>query len=188
MKPRHQLILCDLREDIVQALGVAFAEAECVLVKRKTIVRIKCSAFATAGNSFGDMGGGVDKAIDDYSGGEYQRLVQERIRGDHFGELPVESAVFVQPASKRPGLIYAPTMRVPGRIHPSINAYLAMRAILGTMIKLDLPSVACSALGTGVGGLAPEDAADQMYQAYRMVVEGDWRAVRHSLQAPYVMR
>jgi O-acetyl-ADP-ribose deacetylase (regulator of RNase III) len=173
MSTQSHLILCDLREDVTQALERAFSGVESVSVRKKDITRIKYSAFATAGNSFGDMGGGVDKAIDDLSRGAYQRMVQERIRAEWFGELPVGAAVFIQPDGKTPGLIYAPTMRVPGNVNGSVNAYLGMRAILTTMVKFSLPSVSCAALGTGVGGLTADDAADQMYQAHRMIVKGE---------------
>ena len=134
------------------------------------------------------MGGGVDRAIDSFFSGRAQTSVQDAVRKEFFNELPVGSAVVVRPLPQKPILIYAPTMRVPGNIQGTINAYLAMRAILSAATKENIKSLACPALGTGVGGIAPEDAADQMYQAYRLIIMGEFTTIVHSLQAPYVMR
>jgi len=79
-------------------------------------------------------------------------------------------------------------MRVPGNVGATINAYLAMRAILIAATKEGIGSLACPTLGTGVGGLMPDDAADQMFQAYRMIIMGKYASVVHCLQAPYAMR
>lgn len=157
-------------------------------VEKADITKLRREAWATAGNSFGDMGGGVDRAVDRFFGGLAQSAVQEAIRENFFNELPVGSAVVVRPTPDKPALIYAPTMRVPGNIGTTINAYLAMRAILIAATKEGIKSLACPALGTGVGGLTPDDAADQMFQAYRLIVLGESKSVVHSLQAPYVMR
>ena len=57
-----------------------------------------------------------------------------------------------------------------------------------TAIQQEVDTLACSAFGTGVGGMSAEDAANQMFQAYRLIIEGEWKDVLHSLQAPFVMR
>ena len=183
-----KLILCDIRNDCVQALQKQFSGLPNVQVQNKDITKTKTDAWATAGNSFGDMGGGIDKAIDDFFKGEAQRQVQQEIRTQYFGELPVGSTVYVSPKRHKPSLIYAPSMRVPGRLGQSINAYLAMRAILISATANNVKSLSCPLIGTGVGGLQPADAADQMFQAYRLIIQGEWKEIQHSLQAPYIMR
>jgi O-acetyl-ADP-ribose deacetylase (regulator of RNase III) len=183
-----KLTICDLRDECVRALKTRFSGVLNVSIEKRDITTVRADGWATAGNSFGDMGGGIDKAIDQFFDGIAQQAVQDAIRRDYFGELPVGSAVVVRPNPKKHVLIYAPTMRVPGHIQGSINAYLAMRAILAHAMKASLLSLACPTLGTGVGGLMPEDAADQMFQAHRLIIVGEWRNVLHSLQAPYIMR
>jgi O-acetyl-ADP-ribose deacetylase (regulator of RNase III) len=183
-----KLTVCDLREDCCVAIGKRFAGINSVAVEKADITKLRSNGWATAGNSFGDMGGGVDRAIDGFFSGLAQTAVQDAIRRDFFGELPVGSAVVVRPSPKKPVLIYAPTMRVPGNVGTTINAYLAMRAILIAATKEGIGSLACPTLGTGVGGLMPDDAADQMFQAYRLIIMGEHAAVVYSLQAPYVMR
>ncbi len=188
MSTRLQLTICDLRDACVCAVGKRFAGIGSVSAEKADLTKVRSEAWATAGNSFGDMGGGVDRAIDGFFSGRAQPAVQEAIAREFFNELPVGSAVVVRPLPQRPMLIYAPTMRVPGGIRGTINAYLAMRAILIAAHKERLGSLACPTLGTGVGGIALEDAADQMFQAYRLIIMGEFASVVHSLQAPYVMR
>jgi len=183
-----KLILCDFRRDAIDALNLAFQNTQGVEVRQKDITKVACDAIATAGNSFGDMGGGVDKAIDDASGGTYQKLVEAKIREEYFGELPVGSAILVQRPGQKGTLIYAPTMRVPGKIAGTIHPYLAMRAILITALRHSMETIACVSLGTGVGGIPPTDAAEQMAHAYRLIVQDEWKTVQHPLQAPYVMK
>jgi len=185
--PSH-LTVCDLRDDCIAAIKKRFVGIDHVSADKIDITKLRVDAWATAGNSFGDMGGGVDRAIDQFFSGQAQPAIQDAIRGEFFSELPVGAAVVVRPMPKKPALIYAPTMRVPGNVGKTINAYLAMRAILIAAIKEGFVSLACPTLGTGVGGITPEDAADQMFQAYRLIVIGEFKSVVHSLQAPYVMR
>ena len=168
MNARLALKLCDLRDDCIAAVSNRFAGVESVTTEKKDITKLRVEAWATAGNSFGDMGGGVDRAIDKFFSCRAQSAVQDAIRTSFFGELPVGSAVLVRPEPQKPALIYAPTMRVPGNVQGTINAYLAMRAILIAAIKERIGSLACPTLGTGVGGIPPGDAADQMFQAYRL--------------------
>jgi O-acetyl-ADP-ribose deacetylase (regulator of RNase III) len=93
-------------------------------------------------------------------------------------ELLIGEAIVVPTEDARtPWLICAPTMRVPMKIRTSINAYLAMKAILIAArehrSEIPIESVAVPGLGTGIGQLAPELAAAQMAQAYREVVLGE---------------
>ena len=76
----------------------------------------------------------------------------------------------------------------------TINAYLAMRAAFAAILDHNeggdrrIESVAVPGLGTGVGGMSPEDSALQMRAAYDMIVAGGWKDVLHPAQAPFVMR
>lgn len=180
---------CDLREDCVTALAQRFDSMPSVDVVKRDITKLKTDAWATAGDSFGDMGGGVDRAIDLYFDGHAQNAVRAAIQKGYFGELPVGTAVFVRPKEDDRALIYAPTMRAPGLLpNGTINAYLAMRAILIVAHRADVETIACPTLGVGVGGMLPEEAVEQMYQAYRLVALDGWRQIRHMLQAPFIMK
>jgi len=74
-------------------------------------------------------------------------------------------------------------MRVPADVSSTVNAYLAMRAILRTVESHNramrgkpaeqIRALALPGLGTGTGGMPPERAAYQMWMAYRSVIMGD---------------
>lgn len=124
--------------------------------------------LVTAGNSFGLMDGGVDLAVRDHYPG-VEAAVQQRILGDHHGELNVGDAIVVR-APDGPLVAYAPTMRVPGDIRGTDNVYRAMRAWLVALHReVDTPvaTVACPGLGTGYGWVPPDEAARQMALAWR---------------------
>ncbi|HWY74063.1 MAG TPA: hypothetical protein VN281_00520 [Verrucomicrobiae bacterium] len=99
-----QLTICDLRDDCVTAIRNRFAQIESVKVLKKNITDLHADAWATAGNSFGDMGGGVDRAIDAHFSRRAQTCVQDIIRKEYFGELPVGSAVMLRPMPTMPAL------------------------------------------------------------------------------------
>jgi len=183
-----KLTICDLNLSVLDAFSAQFQDINEVSVVQGDITKFKCDAFITAGNSFGDMGGGVDKALDDSFNGEAQKLVQKNIVDNFFGELPVGTALVVSPNKKRQALIYTPTMRIPGQIPNSINPYLALRAALIVAIQNNFKHVVCSAFGCGIGGVSPDDAAEQMKTAFIIIAFNQWEKIVHPAQAPYAMR
>jgi O-acetyl-ADP-ribose deacetylase (regulator of RNase III) len=187
--------LVDRNPDLARALAAAFAGVPAVEVAEGDLLDLGCDALVSPANSFGDMGGGIDKAIDDFHRGEAQRRVVAAIAEQFFGELPVGAALVVElPGPRFPFLVAAPTMRVPGSVAGSINAYLAMRAALVAVLRYNgaggrpIRSLAVPGLGTGVGGLGYAEAAEQMRVAYDSVLGGQWRRVVHPALAPYALR
>ena len=188
IKSPVKLSICDINASVLNVFNAQFQGINEVSVVEGDITKFKCDAFITAGNSFGDMGGGVDKAIDDSFHGEAQKLVQKNITDCFFGELPVGTALTVYPNKKQPAVIYAPTMRIPGQIPNTINPYLALRAALIAAIQNNFEHVVCSAFGCGVGGVSPDDAADQMRTAFIIIALNQWKKIVHPAQAAYAMR
>lgn len=190
-----RLSLCDTSEDVARALAAAFAGVAAAEVLRGNLLDVGCDAIPSPANSFGDMGGGIDKHIDDLSGGEAQRAVCAVIAEQFLGELPVGMAVVVEvPARRFPLIVAAPTMRTPGNVAGTINAYLAMRAALVAVLHHNASGrritrhLAVPGLCTGVGGMPFGEAAQQMRAAYDNVIGGGWRQVAHAALAPYAMR
>ncbi len=185
----------DLTGDLAERLAAAFEGVAAVEVVHGNLLDLSCDAIVSPANSFGDMGGGIDKAIDDFHQGEAQHRLMAAIREQFLGELPVGAALIVElPGRRFPFLVAAPTMRVPGSVEGSINAYLSMRAALVAVLRHNnsegrpIHSLAVPGLGTGVGGLAYKEAADQMRVAYANVIGGQWREVIHAVQAPFALR
>jgi hypothetical protein len=96
-------------------------------------------------------------------------LRQFSIREQFMGELPVGMALIVtMPSQRFPFLAAAPTMRVPGSVAETINAYLSLRAALVAVIQHNgreakqIKSLAVPGLCTGVGGMGYGMAAQRM--------------------------
>ena len=190
-----RLTLGDTRPDVAWALANRFADAAGVEVVEGSLLDLACDGVVSPANSFGDMGGGIDKAIDDFHRGSAQPAVSAAIADQFLGELPVGVGLVVElPARRLPFVVAAPTMRVPGGVAGTINAYLAMRAALVAVLRHNAGGgrpirwLAVPGLCTGVGGMPADEAAAQMRAAYDSVVAGRWRQVTHPALAPYALR
>lgn len=186
--------LCDLNEAMVDQWIDAFRDVDAVEIAHGNLLDLETDSLVSPANSFGDMSGGIDKAIDDFFGGAAQRAAVAAIRDRWLGELPVGAALSVPlPSRHHPTLIVAPTMRVPGNVSGTLNAYLAMRAVLVATTHLrsegtqPLLSLGVPGLCTGVGGMGFGVAAQQMRAAYDSVAGGGWKAVVHPAMAPYAL-
>jgi O-acetyl-ADP-ribose deacetylase (regulator of RNase III) len=154
-----------------------FAGAPDVIVSEGDIFELGADALVSPANSHGFMDGGLDYQISERLGWHLQDAVRAAIQARPLRELLIGEAIVVPTRDARtPWLISAPTMRVPMRIRESVNAYLAMKAILiaarAHQHEIPIESVAIPGLGTGVGKLAPNTAARQMWQAYDEIVNG----------------
>jgi O-acetyl-ADP-ribose deacetylase (regulator of RNase III) len=136
------------------------------------------------------MDGGIDATYVSYFGSGIQKRVQGQILDHHAGELIVGAADIVETGSTaHPYLIIAPTMRVPMILRHSVNAYLAMRAVLllvtqgrfrdgprrGEKVAEHIKVVAMPGLGTGVGTIGPNTCAHQMRIAIDDILLGRFR-------------
>ncbi len=150
-----------------------------------SILEVDVDALVSPANSFGFMDGGIDRHYLDHFGWGLQARVQRMIRERHHGEMLVGTADIVATGdSRQPYLIVAPTMRTPQVLRNSVNAYLAMRAILlllrqgevrdgpgaGRPLVDVVRRVAVPGLGTGVGEMSPADCARQV----RAAIESTW--------------
>lgn len=171
---QYQLI--DTNASMVTAWQTVFAEAQDVTVTTGDITTLTIDAIVSPANSFGFMDGGLDYAISHRLGWDLEKILQAKIKALPEGELLVGQAMVVETGDNEiPFLISAPTMRIPTNfnIDTSINAYLAMKAILIAANRDErINSVAIPGLCTGVGRMDPMIAAKQMYTAYEEIVLG----------------
>jgi O-acetyl-ADP-ribose deacetylase (regulator of RNase III) len=190
-----RVTLCDRNPSLIGAFARHFDGVDGVEVLEGSLLDLDHDAIVSPANSFGDMGGGIDQQIDNFYDGAAQSAVIAAIAERFYGELPVGVALVVEmPGRRLPFLVSAPTMRVPGCVAGTINAYLAMRAALVAILHHNgtaarrIGSVGVPGLGTGVGGMDPDDAALQMRACYDAIIGGDWRRVVHPVMAPFVLR
>lgn len=189
-----QVRLCDREAATADPWAWTFRDVENAEVSVGSVFDADADALVSPANSFGDMGGGVDRHIDLFYERRAQPAVMETIRREFYGELPVGCALVVPMNTTRfPFLVCAPTMRVPGSVAGSLNAYLAFRGVLVAILRHNaqtepnqqIRSLAVTGLATGVGGMDAGDSAEQMRAAWDNVVGDKWRAVVHPVMAPY---
>ena len=171
-----QIILAYRDDSLGEAWRTHFRERPDVQIIQCDITAVNCDAVVSPANSFGFMDGGLDAALSDRFGWDLQIDLQRQIRDLPEGELLIGKALVIPTKDSRvPWLIVAPTMRVPMsfNIATSINAYLAMKAILiAATTHPGIRSVAIPGLCTGVGRMRPETASKQMFEEYNEVVLG----------------
>ena len=169
-----QVHLVDRNLELVHHWRAAFADAPDVQCHHGSVFDHPADAIISPANSFGVMDGGIDLVYSQTFGWELEEAVGKIIQEEHFGELPVGSAV-VAPIVEHPDfrwLISAPTMRVPMRVEETAQPMLAFRAALATARTHGFASVTCPGLGTGEGRMPPSRCARQMRYAWKVVVEG----------------
>jgi len=119
------------------------------------ITEQKVDAIVNPANSWLVMGGGVAGAIKRIGGKEIE---EEAVR---HAPIPVGKAVATGAGKLRAKyVIHAPTMERPAMRIAIENVRLAVKAALECANELRLKSVAFPGMGTGVGGLALDEAAE----------------------------
>ncbi|WHI49671.1 macro domain-containing protein [Microbulbifer sp. MLAF003] len=170
----NKIYLIDRSKDLVEAWRQVFEGIDIFEVVEGDYFSISADAMVSPANSFGIMDGGLDLPIRNTLGFEVEERLQERIKSDFHGELPVGAAIIVPTSNDSwPYLIAAPTMRVPEDISTTLNAYHAFRAILNSVQMFNqspngcqINSIVCSGLGTGIGNLSVRRCAGHMRAAY----------------------
>ncbi len=162
-------------DEIGKAWGKHFSKVENVSIVKEDICQVDCDAIVSPANSFGFMDGGLDYYLSERFGWNLQEELQTLIANRPMKELLIGEALIIPTKDKKvPWLISAPTMRVPMVLRQSVNAYLAMKAILTVALSHKtqpaIESIAIPGLGTGCGALDPETSALQMWNAYREVI------------------
>ena len=185
-----QLHLRDINPEVTAALDAAFIDEPAVTVSQGDILATSADAIVSPANSFGYMDGGIDLLYSRYFGYGLEGRLRQRLREEHYGELPVGQAVVMATGHEKiPFLVSAPTMRVPDSISRTVNVYLACRAALiavlahnATGAKKPIATLLAPGLGTGVGDMPPVRAARQMRLAWDAIVHGHGQRERNAGQ------
>ena len=169
-----RLIIVDPNKDFCDTARWRFRDhpiVQVVMGRFEDLPRFDC--VVTAGNSFGLMDAGVDRAVLKYFGPHIQNQIQEIILSDYLGEQPVGTSILVETRMPdHPYIAHSPTMRVPLNINYTDNIYLAMWATLVAIHRHNrkamrpIETLACPGLGTGTGGVDPLEASLQLLLAY----------------------
>lgn len=137
-----------------------------ITVKRGNITEEECDAIVNPANSSGVMGGGVALAIKKAGGQE----IEEQARA--LAPIEVGQAVATTAGKlKAKYVIHAPTMTRPAQRIPAENVSKACRAALNKALELKIDSIVFPGLGTGVGGVSAEQAAELMVREAKNILE-----------------
>lgn len=162
-----KLYLIDINLNLIKAWENEFNSYKNIKIIHGSIFEFNADAIVSPANSFGIMDGGIDGKIRDFFGMNIEQKVRNKIIHDFKGELPVGCAITTETDNKQfKYLISAPTMRVPEIVKDSLNAYLAMRAILIECNKNNILTVAIPGLCSLSGGMPYNIVARQMRVAY----------------------
>lgn len=185
-----RVILCDNHLPVVEAWQAYFAGIPDVDITCDEIFTVEADGLVSPANSFGRMDGGLDAQIIEFLGEDVETEVQRVIRERHDGELIVGQAeVVVTLAPQFPYLVVAPTMRVPQNVSRTVNAYLAFRAALRSVLAFNalhgdpIQTLLVPGLATSNGFMPPLRAARQMRAAYDAVMGGALPNIDISLDA-----
>ncbi|MBC7527290.1 MAG: macro domain-containing protein [Chthonomonadaceae bacterium] len=171
--------LRDINAPLVASWSKYFAEVPQVRPSFGDVFGVKADAIISPANSFGFMDGGIDLVYSGRFGWQLQKRLQQLLREEYEGELPIGMAVLLGTGDHElPYLVSAPTMRAPANVSNTLNAFLAFRAALrliqrhNALFPETIKSVICPGLATATGQMPVEICAKQMYAAYVQVVQG----------------
>ena len=161
------------------AMTAAFAGEYTVTVSQGDIFDARADAIVSPANSFGCMDGGIDQVFSEFFGATLEHRLRALLREEHHGELPVGQALIMETRrAEIPYLVSAQTMRIPGSVSRTLNAYLACRAALAAVLAHNacgarqIQTLLMPGMATGIGDMPPERAARQMRLAYETVLKG----------------
>lgn len=164
----------DLNKDVINVYSKVFEDLPNFIFKRANITSQKGDVIVSPANSYGQMDGGVDRAINyslDYISEDVQKLINEL----YYGEQPVGTCLLI-PTFKTNYhyLAHTPTMRIPQDVNNTLNAYYAFRSLLIEILNHnkkcnDIKSIVITSFCCGAGKMDKLKSAKQMRLAYDLV-------------------
>lgn len=128
-----------------------------ITLHKGDITQVHCDAIVNPANSLGYMGGGVAGALKRAGG----IVIEQEARKQ--APIPLGTAIVTQAGSLPcTFVIHAPTMEQPAMRIGIQNILKATKAALKQAEKLRITRVALPGMGTGVGGVTSEQAAQVM--------------------------
>ena len=157
----------DSASAVTDALRRHLGGVDGISIETGDILAVAHTAIVSPANSLGYMDGGIDRIYVEYFGVSLQGRVLDAIACLPDARLPIGGCLVIPTGDPRvPHLLVAPTVDIPGPTTPAA-VFHALSAVLRVGTARALPDVFCPGLGTGVGMLEPEEAAQEMAAAYR---------------------
>lgn len=162
----------DINNDLIDECKAMFGDTE-IVCRVVRVEDLNTPYIVTAGNSLGIMRGGIDLAIKNHFGSEIEDKVQEIIKSEWNGFLPVGKFILV-PLNDNQTLLYTPTMAHPGTLIDEEDVYFIacklFRFVKSRRGGIDGDVISICGLGTSTGGIDNSTFASMVYRAYEDVI------------------
>lgn len=130
-----------------------------IVVMEGSLLEAEADAIVNAANSLGLMGNGIAGVIKKAAGGAVEEEAKK------LAPIPVGKAVLTTAGNlKFKAIIHAPTMEIPGIRIPLVTVGKATKAALRLADERGFSVIAFPGMGTGVGGVKKEVAANAMIE------------------------
>ncbi|MEK7803265.1 MAG: macro domain-containing protein [Deltaproteobacteria bacterium] len=130
-----------------------------IVVLEGSLLEAEADAIVNAANSLGLMGNGIAGVIKKAAGGAVEEEAKK------LAPIPVGKAVLTTAGNlKFKAIIHAPTMEIPGIRIPLVTVGKATKAALRLADEKGFSVIAFPGMGTGVGGVKKEVAANAMIE------------------------
>jgi O-acetyl-ADP-ribose deacetylase (regulator of RNase III) len=130
-----------------------------IVVMEGSLLEAEADAIVNAANSLGLMGNGIAGVIKKAAGGAVEEEAKK------LAPIPVGKAVLTTAGNlKFKAIIHAPTMEIPGIRIPLVTVGKATKAALRLADEKGFSVIAFPGMGTGVGGVKKEVAANAMIE------------------------
>lgn len=190
-----KVILADQNNSVLNAWRTVFAAYQGLIdIVKAELYEVACDAIVVPTNSFGFMDSGTSFKIAKHFGWQIQQRLQKQIQNNYHGELLVGQSTIIETDDfEIPFLIATPIMRIPMVLYNTVNAYLAMKAALRTVVygtledgeelRAYVRKIAVPGMGTGMGHMEPRVSAWQIRCAYDEVLYGKRGFPKSSFEA-----
>jgi O-acetyl-ADP-ribose deacetylase (regulator of RNase III) len=170
-------IFCDVNNDIVSEFRQKFKFGTYHNGPVQTLNFDKPVAYISPANGYGYMQGGIDYYLNYHVLIDIEEKVREKITEYYTDSVPIGTSLMIKYDDTR-YLICSPTMKIPSNIEGTNNVYRAFYSALGVLSKYpEIEYLVVPGMGTSCGGLTPEEAVKQMWEAYQDFQSGKYEDI-----------
>ncbi len=130
----------------------------------------KIDCLVSPGNSYGIMDGGYDKGLSNILGDDFQKIVQEYIKKNYYGQQIVGTSFIIKTTIPNLSLIHTPTMLLPSIIKDESVVYNCMRSTLICALNNNIKSLVIPAFGGQCGKVNPIELSNQLRMGYEQIL------------------
>ncbi len=178
-----KVTLVDVNPKMIAAWKDTFENNPEVEVLHGSMLDQAVQAWVSPTNSKGSMDGGLDAVIKNHLGGGVEKSLQQTIKAQHGGHLPIGYAVCTPTNLTQPKyLISTPTMVASSEdVSQTMNVAMACAAAFQAVNLQNhhepgsIRSVALPGLGANTGRVPVEICADLMWTGYNLFTDGEYR-------------